>query len=123
MPFYERCGFVRAYRIPGFFTDHYDHPIFEGGVQLTDMVVLAQNSPAPKLKRPIRATTDHLGAVAPACKLSLFPLAFCGLLRCAQQPFFIAARGPPTRPDERRGDPFGVPKSSPPAEIPDQDIF
>ena len=45
VPFYERCGFVRAYRIPGFFTDHYDHPIFEGGVQLTDMVVLRKTLP------------------------------------------------------------------------------
>lgn len=45
VPFYERCGFVRAYRIPGFFTDHYDHPIFEGGVQLTDMVVLHKTLP------------------------------------------------------------------------------
>lgn len=45
VPFYERCGFVRAYRIPGFFTYHYDHPIFEGGVQLTDMVVLRKTLP------------------------------------------------------------------------------
>ena len=40
LPFYERCGFVRCRRVKNFFTDHYDHPIFEGGVQLTDMVYL-----------------------------------------------------------------------------------
>ena len=40
VPFYEKCGFVRHHRIPDFFTAHYDHPIFEGGVQLTDMVYL-----------------------------------------------------------------------------------
>ena len=40
IPFYEKCGFVRAYIIPNFFTDHYDHPIYEGGVQLIDMVIL-----------------------------------------------------------------------------------
>ena len=38
--FYEHCGFVRSHRLPGFFTDHYDHPIFEEGKQLVDMVYL-----------------------------------------------------------------------------------
>ena len=38
VPFYERCGFVRSHSIPNFFIDHYDHPIFEEGVQLVDMV-------------------------------------------------------------------------------------
>ena len=40
VPFYEACGFVRAHRVKDFFTLHYDHPIFEGGVQLVDMVYL-----------------------------------------------------------------------------------
>ena len=40
IPFYERCGFVRSHSIPNFFTDNYDHPIFEGGVQLVDMIYL-----------------------------------------------------------------------------------
>ena len=40
IPFYERCGFVRIHSIPNFFTDNYDHPIFECGVQLVDMVYL-----------------------------------------------------------------------------------
>ena len=40
VPFYEKCGFVRSYTVKNFFTDHYNHPIFEGGVQLVDMVYL-----------------------------------------------------------------------------------
>ena len=40
IPFYERCGFVRSHVVRDFFTDHYDHPIIEGGVQLRDMVYL-----------------------------------------------------------------------------------
>ena len=40
IPFYEKCGFVRSHILPNFFTDHYDHPIYEGGVQLVDMVYL-----------------------------------------------------------------------------------
>ena len=40
IPFYEKCGFVRSHIIPDFFTDNYDHPIYEGGVQLVDMVYL-----------------------------------------------------------------------------------
>lgn len=40
IPFYEACGFVRSHRVENFFADHYDHPIFEGGVRLTDMIYL-----------------------------------------------------------------------------------
>ena len=40
IPFYEKCGFVRSLKIPNFFTDNYDHPIYEGGVQLIDMIYL-----------------------------------------------------------------------------------
>lgn len=40
IPFYLKCGFTEAYRIKGFFTDNYDHPIFECGKQLVDMVCL-----------------------------------------------------------------------------------
>ena len=38
--FYEACGFQRHHLVKNFFTDHYDHPIYEGGVQLVDMVYL-----------------------------------------------------------------------------------
>ncbi len=40
IPFYEKCGFIRSHIIPNFFTDHYDHPIYECGVQLIDMIYL-----------------------------------------------------------------------------------
>lgn len=40
IPFYEACGFTRSHVVRNFFLDHYDHPIFEGGVQLVDMVYL-----------------------------------------------------------------------------------
>ncbi len=40
VPFYEKCGFVRSHNIANFFTDNYDHPIYECGVQLIDMVYL-----------------------------------------------------------------------------------
>lgn len=38
IPFYEKCGFKETYRVKNFFTDNYDHPIFECGKQLIDMV-------------------------------------------------------------------------------------
>lgn len=40
IPFYESCGFRRHHLVKNFFTDHYDHPIYEYGVQLVDMVYL-----------------------------------------------------------------------------------
>ena len=40
VPFYEKCGFTRSHRIKNFFTDNYDHPIYEGGIQLVDMIYL-----------------------------------------------------------------------------------
>ncbi len=40
IPFYEKCGFVRSYVVPNFFTANYDHPIYECGVQLIDMIYL-----------------------------------------------------------------------------------
>ena len=40
IPFYEKCGLVRSHCVPNFFTDYYDHPIFEAGVQLVDMIYL-----------------------------------------------------------------------------------
>ena len=38
VPFYEKCGFTRSHSIKNFFTDYYDHPIIEDGVQLIDMI-------------------------------------------------------------------------------------
>ena len=42
VPFYKKCGFQEHHRVTNFFTDNYDHPIFEAGVQLVDMVYLAR---------------------------------------------------------------------------------
>lgn len=38
VPFYEACGFKRSHVVKDFFTQNYDHPIFEARVQLMDMV-------------------------------------------------------------------------------------
>ena len=43
IPFYEKCGFVRSHQIANFFTDNYDHPIYECGVQLIDMIYLQKH--------------------------------------------------------------------------------
>lgn len=40
LSFYHSCGFTESHRVKDFFVDHYDHPIFEDGVQLIDMVYL-----------------------------------------------------------------------------------
>ena len=42
VPFYKKCGFAEHHRLKNFFTDNYDHPIIEAGVQLVDMVYLAR---------------------------------------------------------------------------------
>lgn len=41
--FYKHCGFYYSHRIKDFFTEHYDHPIYEDGVQLIDMVCLKRD--------------------------------------------------------------------------------
>lgn len=40
VPFYEKCSFIKYFTVKNFFTDNYDHPIFENGKQLTDMIYL-----------------------------------------------------------------------------------
>lgn len=40
IPFYEKCGFKRHHVVKDFFTENYDHPIIEAGVQLVDMIYL-----------------------------------------------------------------------------------
>lgn len=41
--FYQKNGFRISHRIKNFFTDNYDHPMFENGVQLKDMVYLTKD--------------------------------------------------------------------------------
>lgn len=40
LPFYKKCGFIESHIVNKFFIDNYDHPIFEGGKQLVDMIYL-----------------------------------------------------------------------------------
>lgn len=40
--FYQRNGFTISHRVENFFTDNYDHAMFEDGVQLVDMVYLSR---------------------------------------------------------------------------------
>ena len=40
LPFYEKCGFTFLHRVKNFFKENYDHPIFESGILLTDMIYL-----------------------------------------------------------------------------------
>lgn len=41
--FYKHCGFTYSHRVKNFFIENYDHPIYEDGVQLKDMVYLSKN--------------------------------------------------------------------------------
>lgn len=41
--FYERCGFTVSHRVENFFVDNYDHPMYDCGEQLVDMVYLRQD--------------------------------------------------------------------------------
>lgn len=43
LSFYEGCRFERSHVIKNFFTDNYDHPMFEDGIQLVDMIYLKKN--------------------------------------------------------------------------------
>jgi GNAT superfamily N-acetyltransferase len=43
LSFYESCGFKKSHRVKNFFTDNYHHPIFEGDIQLVDMIYLKKD--------------------------------------------------------------------------------
>ena len=38
--FYESCGFEYSHRVKNFFIDNYDHAMFDGDIQLVDMIYL-----------------------------------------------------------------------------------
>jgi GNAT superfamily N-acetyltransferase len=38
--FYEKCGFEKSHIVKNFFVDNYDHPMYEEGKQLVDMIYL-----------------------------------------------------------------------------------
>jgi len=43
LSFYESCGFEKSYRVKNFFTDNYDQPMFDGEIQLIDMIYLTKD--------------------------------------------------------------------------------
>ena len=43
VPFYKKCGFKYSHSIKNFFTDNYDHDIYENGVKLVDMLYFRMN--------------------------------------------------------------------------------
>ena len=47
LTFYHKCGFARSHVVRDFFVERYDHPIFEDGRRLRDMVYL-QKALAPQ---------------------------------------------------------------------------
>ncbi|WP_310603991.1 GNAT family N-acetyltransferase [Anaerosporobacter sp.] len=42
LQFYQKNGFRISHRIKNFFVDNYNHPMFEDGVQLVDMIYLSK---------------------------------------------------------------------------------
>ena len=43
LSFYESCGFIISHRVENFFTDNYAHPMFDGDIQLIDMIYLKKD--------------------------------------------------------------------------------
>lgn len=43
LKFYEGCGFEKSHRVKNFFIDNYDHPMFDGDIQLVDMIYLKKD--------------------------------------------------------------------------------
>ncbi len=43
LDFYHRCGFAPSHTVKNFFVDNYDHPMYEDGRQLVDMIYLKKD--------------------------------------------------------------------------------
>jgi GNAT superfamily N-acetyltransferase len=43
LSFYKGCGFERSHRVKNFFIDNYDHLMFDGDIQLVDMIYLKKD--------------------------------------------------------------------------------
>ena len=43
LSFYKGCGFEKSHRVKNFFTDNYDNPMFDGDIQLIDMIYLKKD--------------------------------------------------------------------------------
>lgn len=48
VPFYEKCGFHKTYIIKNFFTENYNHEIFECDKKLTDMIYFEKTLKKPE---------------------------------------------------------------------------
>jgi GNAT superfamily N-acetyltransferase len=51
LPFYLNCGFSFSHRVKNFFIDNYDHPIYECGSQLIDMIYLKKSLKCNEVQR------------------------------------------------------------------------
>ena len=72
VPFYEKCGFVRSHTVPNFFIENYDHPIFEDGVQLVDMVYfrkVIEDQKGREMKMKAIVYTSNTGHTAEYAKI------------------------------------------------------
>ena len=49
--FYRKCGFEYSHTVKDFFTENYDHPIYEDGVLLADMIYLKKSVPASRRRK------------------------------------------------------------------------
>lgn len=49
LSYYKSCGIEESHRVKNFFTDNYDHPMFEGDIQLVDMVYLKKSLQSTKI--------------------------------------------------------------------------
>ena len=43
LQFYAKCGFAKSHIVKNFFIDNYDHPMYEDGKQLVDMIYLKRH--------------------------------------------------------------------------------
>ncbi len=43
LSFYNSCGFEYSHRVKNFFIDNYDHAMFDGEIQLVDMIYLRKS--------------------------------------------------------------------------------
>jgi len=51
LSFYESCGFERSHIIKDFFINNYNHPMFEDGIQLIDMIYLRKKMSETKFDK------------------------------------------------------------------------
>ncbi|WP_390453420.1 hypothetical protein [Pseudoflavonifractor gallinarum] len=80
IPFYESCSFRRHQLVKNFFTGHYDHPLYECGVRLVDMVYL-QKSGGKVSKQ--KTAASHFSWLAAASVLSWYVMEAVSRLLCA----------------------------------------